>query len=146
MPGFVKTPADEKKWSKAKSLADKKLKKGSRSFYAYANAIFHRMKGESIIEAKKSNYPESLPQVGMTKKHGPPADHEDRYMTDFKTWFDEIDERKKSSSDKMLTRIPKNKFDTTMEKQKGAKGKPIFPKADKVTVWGAPQDYSYIRA
>ncbi len=143
MPSFVKTAKDEKLWLKAKSISKSKTKDKGRSFYSYANTVFHHMKGESVIEENKSKL---LPQVGMTRKHGPLADHEGRNMADFKTWFDEIDERKKSSSDKMLTRIPKNKFDTTMEKQKGANGKPIFPKADKITVWGAPSDSNYIRA
>jgi len=46
----------------------------------------------------------------------------------------------------MLTRVGKNKFDTTKEKQTipGSK-KPIFPKKDTVTVWGAPKDFSYVR-
>jgi hypothetical protein len=52
MPGFVKTPADEKLWSKAKRQAKKGLglKKNPKSgeakdsFYAYANKVFHNLK------------------------------------------------------------------------------------------------------
>jgi len=46
MPGFVKTAADEKVWSKAKNIAKDRGLSGD-SMYAYANAVFHKMK-ESI--------------------------------------------------------------------------------------------------
>ena len=59
-------------------------------------------------------------------------------MSSFKTWWDEAQKNTKSS--KMLTRVPKNKFDTTMEKMPGV------PKKTDVTVWGAPSDFNYIRA
>jgi hypothetical protein len=45
-PGFVKTPEDEKKWADAKAQA-KKSKPDD--FYALANHIYHKMKGESTV-------------------------------------------------------------------------------------------------
>jgi len=46
MPGFVKTAKDEELWSKAKEIATQKFGNAkSDSFYAYANTVFHRMKG-----------------------------------------------------------------------------------------------------
>jgi hypothetical protein len=46
-PGFVKTPADEKRWAKAKAAA-----KASNpdDFYALANHIYHNMKDEASIK------------------------------------------------------------------------------------------------
>jgi hypothetical protein len=43
MPGFVRTPADEKKWSEAKQAAGKSTKEGSKSYWKLSNYIFHRM-------------------------------------------------------------------------------------------------------
>jgi len=42
-PGFVKTPADEKKWQRAKEIA---RKQNPDDFYALSNHIYHSMKGE----------------------------------------------------------------------------------------------------
>lgn len=47
-PGFVKTPEDEKRWSRAKAAAKKQ---NPDDFYALANHIFHQMKKESVLEA-----------------------------------------------------------------------------------------------
>lgn len=47
-PGFVRTADDEKKWDKAKDIAQKQ---GADEPYALANHIFHKMKGESVEEA-----------------------------------------------------------------------------------------------
>jgi hypothetical protein len=110
MPGFVKTAADERIWEKAKKAAKKRKIKG-KSFWAYSNAVFHRMKGESVI---------------------PGPDIEEGYMTDFKTWWDK-------HPDKLLTRIPKTKYDTHMLKKK-----PGDKKGSPVTVWGAPSNYNYV--
>lgn len=44
MPGFVKTPADEKKWSEAKDQAGKTYDEGSDAYWATANKIFHAKK------------------------------------------------------------------------------------------------------
>lgn len=146
MPGFVKTKKDEKLWKKAKKQADKKTRKGSQSFYAYANAVFHRMKGK---KNEANNYPQLQPQkhTGMTRAHGPDVDHEDfdNTLTTFQTWFNQIDEKDKSETDKLLTPVKRCKHDSTKERQKGADGKPIFPKADRVTVWGCPPDKNYVR-
>lgn len=40
MPGFVKTPKDEAKWTKSKEAAGKK---GKETNWALANYIFHKM-------------------------------------------------------------------------------------------------------
>jgi hypothetical protein len=42
MPGFVKTPKDEAKWSKAKESASKSTKVGSQGYWKLANYIFHK--------------------------------------------------------------------------------------------------------
>lgn len=49
MPGFVKTAADEKKWSRSKKAAGKK---GSETNWALSNYIFHRMGkvGKCIVD------------------------------------------------------------------------------------------------
>lgn len=65
------------------------------------------------------------------------GDHEEDYLSFKKTWYDNI--KNKSSSEKMLTRPKKNKFDSTKEKQRG------YKKKDLITVWGAPRDFNYIR-
>lgn len=53
-PGFVKTPADEEKWQKAKTAAKKS---SPDNMYALANSIFHKMKGEaSVAEAKLNEF------------------------------------------------------------------------------------------
>lgn len=120
MPGFIKTQEDEKIWKKAKNLTKKRgiSKKNTNSFYAYTNSIFQKIKNGKKNENK--------------------IDHEKNYMTSFKTWFNKID--KTSSTDKFLTKIKKNKFDTTLEKP-DVKGN----KKHTVTVWGAPSSYDYIR-
>ncbi len=45
-PGFVKTPADEKKWDRAKTLAKKS---NPDNMYAVANHIFHSLKGKKTV-------------------------------------------------------------------------------------------------
>ena len=47
MPNFIKTPADEARWSKAKAAASKSKNKGEQSFddqdWALVNHIYHQM-------------------------------------------------------------------------------------------------------
>jgi len=43
MPGFIRTSADEKRWSAAKRAAAKTTKEGSKSYWKLSNYIFHRM-------------------------------------------------------------------------------------------------------
>lgn len=43
MPGFVKTPRDEARWSKAKEAAGKQTDKGSDSYWKLSNYIYHKM-------------------------------------------------------------------------------------------------------
>lgn len=130
-------------------------KEGIQSFCKFANKITWQKKMSeswctaglgSQVAGYGSNGPSAYPMMTHAQKEDPEniVDHEDDNISDFKTWFDKID--KKSDSDKMLTRIKKNKFDTTKEKQTipGSK-KSIFPKKDTVTVWGAPRDKNYIR-
>lgn len=57
MPGFVRSDEDEKKWSKAKSVAKEKGLSGD-SMYAYANAVFHRMKGKKDLDESKYDLPD----------------------------------------------------------------------------------------
>lgn len=45
MPAFVKTQADEKKWSRAKGAATDQDLKGDRK-WRLANYIFHKMKNK----------------------------------------------------------------------------------------------------
>lgn len=49
MPAFVKTPADEKLWSKAKRESGKSYDEGSDAYWATANKIFHNMKKEAAL-------------------------------------------------------------------------------------------------
>ena len=58
-------------------------------------------------------------------------------LSTFKTWYDKIADR--SDTDRMLTRIPKAKHDTTREMYPGCKRK------TPVTVWGDPKSYDYVR-
>lgn len=108
MPDFLKTAEDERLWKKAKKVTTKKGLAG-RSLWAYTTAVYQRMKG--LRET---------------------VNHEDGYMTDFKTWWDE-------HPDPLLTRIPKNKHDTRMLKKK-----PGDKKGSPLTVWGAPSDFNYV--
>lgn len=156
MPKFVK---NEKIWDKAKAISKKSgNKEGTQSFWKFANYMYFKLTGQdkkneswstaglgTQISGYGSNGPSAYPKMTSSKKDiKKTADHEEDNISDFKTWFDKIN--KESESDKMLTRIKKNKFDTTKEKQTipGSK-KSVFPKKDKVTVWGAPKNYSYIR-
>jgi len=163
MPGFVK---DEGAWEKAKRASKKAgNKKGTTPFWKFANYMYFKITGQKKQSKNESwstggvfgtqvpgygtngpsAYPKlASPQAGQTKKHGEPSDHEEGNMASFRTWFDDIE--KTSQSDRMLTRPEKNKFDTTKERQTipGSK-KSVFPKKDKVTVWGAPKDFNYIR-
>ena len=43
MPGFVKTPKDEARWSKAKEAAGKQTAEGSEGYWKLSNYIFHKM-------------------------------------------------------------------------------------------------------
>ncbi len=152
MPTFVK---DEKKWEKAKSIS-KKIgnKKGTQSFWKFATYMYFKLedkKNESWNTTDMStqstgyivNGPTAYPKM-MSSTLEKYKEIEDENISDFKTWFDKID--KQSESDKMLTRIKKNKFDTTKEKHTiPGSSKSIFSKKDNVTVWGSPEDYNYIR-
>lgn len=54
MPGFVKTPKDEARWSKAKEAAGKQTKSGSESYWKLSNYIYHKMgkTEEDVAETK----------------------------------------------------------------------------------------------
>lgn len=55
MPGFVRTKADETRWSNAKEAAKKQTSEGSDSFYALSNYIYHKM-GKSEEDQKMANF------------------------------------------------------------------------------------------
>jgi len=57
MSGFVQSSKDEKIWDKAKKIAKDKALSGD-DFYAYANAIFHRMKGREELDESLYNISE----------------------------------------------------------------------------------------
>jgi hypothetical protein len=113
MPAFIKTKEDERLWQKAKKITDKKELEG-RSYWAYVNSIYQRMH-KSVKESAD-------PSINI----------EDGYMTDFKTWWDK-------HPDSLLTRIPKNKYDTRILKKK-----PGDKKGSPISVWGAPSSYDYV--
>ena len=71
MPGFVKTPKDEAKWSKAKAAASKSTKEGSESYWKLANYIFH--KGEDMEKAEGILSPPGAPKVGSGTTPGSAA-------------------------------------------------------------------------
>lgn len=66
MPGFVKTPKDEAKWSKAKAAAKKSKKKDESSFtdqdWALVNYIYHQM-GKSVEFAKHISDPSYIDEM-----------------------------------------------------------------------------------
>jgi hypothetical protein len=43
MPGFVKTPEQEARWSKAKAAAAKETEVNSENYWKLSNFLFHRM-------------------------------------------------------------------------------------------------------
>lgn len=43
MPGFIHTPKDEARWSRAKEAAGKSTKKDSESYWKLSNYIYHKM-------------------------------------------------------------------------------------------------------
>jgi hypothetical protein len=61
MPGFVKTKKDEKTWEKAKGQAEKadipkgKGGKHSDNYWAYANKVFHKLKGKKKKGKKRKS-------------------------------------------------------------------------------------------
>lgn len=66
MPGFVKTPKDEARWSKAKEAAGKTTQTGSEGYWKLSNYIFHRM-GKSEEDQKKAEmYKKEL--LGQSEK------------------------------------------------------------------------------
>ena len=56
MPAFIKTPADEKRWSRAKAAANKTHSEGEGDrYWALVNSIYQKMtKSEEDIEALES--------------------------------------------------------------------------------------------
>jgi hypothetical protein len=54
MPGFVKTPKDEARWSKAKEAAGKSTSKDSKSYWKLSNYIYHKM-GKSETDAAEAD-------------------------------------------------------------------------------------------
>jgi hypothetical protein len=76
MPGFVKTPKDEAKWSKAKEAAGKSTSKGSKGYWALSNYIFHKM-GKSEDSAKMAKmFKNELQKQGLVKISGVQKLHE----------------------------------------------------------------------
>lgn len=53
MPGFVKTPKDEKRWEKAKEAANKSTAKDSESYWRLSNYIYHHM-GKTEEDSKNA--------------------------------------------------------------------------------------------
>jgi len=158
MPSFVK---DEQVWEKAKQISKKAgNKKGTKPFWKFANYMYFKMTNQkkevtnemwsvgglgTQVPGYGSNGPTAYPMLASPQRYDKELDHEQDGFSNFKTWFD--NKEKKSESEKLLTRVEKNKFDTTKEKHTipGSK-KSIYPKKDKITVWGAPDSFSYIRA
>jgi hypothetical protein len=50
MPGFVKTPKDERKWKEAKEASSKETSPGSKGYWKLSNFIFHKMKKREALE------------------------------------------------------------------------------------------------
>lgn len=69
MPGFVKTPKDEKKWSAAKKAAGKSTTVGSDSYYRLANYIYHKSEGNPESEQLASKIRSSMvkSEAGFTE-------------------------------------------------------------------------------
>jgi len=65
MPAFVKTKADESRWSKAKEAAGKETEKGSEGYWKLANYIFHKM-GKTEQDSKNAELAKvELKKFGM---------------------------------------------------------------------------------
>jgi hypothetical protein len=56
-PGFVRTAADERLWTRAKAAAGRTYPKGSASYWRVANFVFHRMKESGAGRSLRSNPP-----------------------------------------------------------------------------------------
>lgn len=59
MPGFIKTPAQEKKWNAIKEAVAKQRKKSVKDFtdddWKIVNAAFHKSEGDPLKELKAAN-------------------------------------------------------------------------------------------
>ena len=65
MPGFVRTKADEKKWSRAKDAAAKETERGSEGFWKLSNYIFHKTEGNhEVAEFWKGELLQKGPPTG----------------------------------------------------------------------------------
>jgi hypothetical protein len=76
MPGFVKTPKDEAKWSKAKEASKKSTKEGSKGFWALSNYIFHRMGKTEESANLAAIFKKELIKQGVVKNSGVQKLHE----------------------------------------------------------------------
>jgi hypothetical protein len=70
MPGFVKTPKDERRWAKAKEHARKQTAEGSESFWKLSNYIFHRMGKSKEDKEIVRMYKKELENQGLIKESG----------------------------------------------------------------------------
>jgi hypothetical protein len=68
MPGFVRTPQDEARWSKAKESAGKQTAKDSESYWKLSNYIFHRMKKDEESTKFAKELEKSLTKVPNAMK------------------------------------------------------------------------------
>lgn len=66
MPGFIKTPSDEKKWSHAKTAAAKQTKEGSEGYWKLSNYIFHKMNKTEESQKLAKELEKSLTSVPST--------------------------------------------------------------------------------
>lgn len=91
MPAFIKTPADEQRWKKAKEAAGKTLSEsdGDR-FWALTNSIYQKMsKSEELEKARRK----------MSDEYDP---YEDEQDNDLGEGFSEINPDEESSADDWL--------------------------------------------
>lgn len=70
MPGFVKTPKDEAKWSKAKEAAGKSTDKDSESYWKLSNYIFHKMGKNEDSQKLAETLKKDLQEQGVVKISG----------------------------------------------------------------------------
>ena len=76
MPGFVKTPHDEAKWSKAKEAAGKETEKGSEGYWKLSNYIFHKMGKTEDSRKTAAFFKNELIKQGLVKTSGVQKLHE----------------------------------------------------------------------
>lgn len=118
MPAFIKTPADEARWAKAKEAANKSHSESEGdSYWKIVNSIYQKM-NKSVDDAKKSNDPTYVDEVikvlekarqKLSDEYDPNdmGSDEDDDMADLREF--DPDEEESAGSDWLKENDPENK-------------------------------------